>query len=361
MKITDETTIQKYYEALVNRDEAYLGSFYVGVKTTGIFCISTCRARKPKFENVDFYTEVKDVLNHGFRPCEICKPTENANTPTEEVLKALELLKTHSKEKIKDYQLRENGISPENLRRWFKKHYGITFHAYQRMLRINNAYQELKNGKKVTASALDNGYDSLSGFGYTFKKVTGKAPKNSQDHNIILLQRFTTPLGPMFAGATEKGLCMLEFVDRKMLESEFKDLQKRLNATILLGENDHIKQTIRELGEYFEGKRKEFTVPLDTPGSDFQNSVWSELLNVPYGETRSYQAQTNAIGNPKAIRAVATANGMNRISIIIPCHRIIGKNGELRGYGGGLERKRWLLDHERKHSGKMQGVQLKML
>ena len=348
MKVTDTHQVEKYYDALVNRNEEYVGIFYVGVKTTGIFCIATCRARKPKFENVEFYTEVKDLLHHGYRPCKVCKPTENSNEPPKEVLQALELIKINPKEKIKDYQLREAGLSPESLRRWFQKHYGITFHAYQRMLRVNNAFQELKKGKSVSHSALDAGYDSLSGFGYTFKKIVGKSPDLSKHQNIILIQRITTPLGPMFVCATEKGICMLEFVDRKMLETEFKDLQRLLKATILIGENEHIKQTQKELKEYFEGKRTTFEVALDMPGTAFQQSVWQELTQIPCGTTRSYQEQAVALNKPKAVRAVASANGYNRISIIVPCHRIIGKDGQLRGYGGGLERKQWLLDHERK-------------
>jgi AraC family transcriptional regulator, regulatory protein of adaptative response / methylated-DNA-[protein]-cysteine methyltransferase len=346
MQITDKPTIEKYYEALVNRNSAFLGTFLVGVKTTGIFCIPTCRARKPKLANVAFFTEMKELLQHGYRPCKICKPTENANEPTEEVQKALGLIETHPKEKIKDEMLRQNGISPETLRRWFQKHYGITFHAYQRMLRINNAYQELKGGKSVANSALENGYESLSGFAYTFNKLVGKAPVKGGEKNIILTQRITTPIGPMFVCATEKGICLLEFVDRKMLETEFKEIQQLLNATILIGENEHIQQTKKELQEYFDGKRSHFEVALDAPGTVFQQSAWNALLKVPFGETRSYQDQAIVLEKPNAVRAVASANGCNRISIIIPCHRIIGKDGQLRGYGGGLERKRWLLDHE---------------
>ena len=348
MQITDNSTIEKYYKALVERDSQFVGTFLVGVKTTGIFCIPTCRARKPKFENVEFFTEMKELLQHGYRPCKVCKPTQNSNEPPEEVQKALALIKANPKDKIKDYQLRQNGISPENLRRWFKKHYGITFHAYQRMLRINNAYQELKGGKSVTSSALENGYESLSGFGYTFKKVVGKTPTKVKEKNVVLVQRITTPLGAMFVCATEKGICLLEFVDRKMLETEFKDIQRLLNATILIGENEHIKQVKKELKEYFAGKRTTFEVALDAPGTAFQQSAWNALLKVPCGETRSYQDQAVALEKPKAVRAVASANGCNRIAIIIPCHRIIGKDGQLRGYGGGLERKRWLLDHEMK-------------
>jgi AraC family transcriptional regulator of adaptative response/methylated-DNA-[protein]-cysteine methyltransferase len=348
MLITDESKINAYYKALVDREPSYVGIFYVGVKTTTVFCIATCRARKPKRENVVFYTSFKEALDAGYRPCKICKPTENANQAPEPVEKAMKLVRNNPKEKISDYQLRQLQISPELVRRWFKKHYAMTFQAYQRMYRINSAFQELKGGKKTIDAAYDSGYDSLSGFGYTYKRVVGKSPKLSSENSVILISRLTTVLGPMFICATEKGICLLEFVDRRMLETEFKDLQRLLKANIIAGENRHIKQTKKELAEYFDGTRTSFGVSLDTPGTEFQNSVWNCLRLIPYGETCTYQQQAEKINNPKAFRAVASANGFNRVSIIVPCHRVIGKNGKLTGYGGGLERKRWLIEHEQK-------------
>ena len=346
MLVTDQEQIDKYYKALLERDAKFTGVFYVGVKTTSVFCLSICRARKPKLQNVVFYTSFKEALDAGYRPCKVCKPTENANEAPESVKKAMELVRLNPKEKVSDQQLRENEISPDLVRRWFKSHFGMTFQAYQRMYRINNAYKELKEGKTATNTAFDLGYESLSGFGYTYKKLVGKSPANSESSNIILISRITTPLGPMFVCSTEKGICLLEFVDRKMLETEFKDLQHRLKANIITGENNHIKQLRKELDEYFNGTRKEFDVALDTPGTDFQNRVWSLLQTIPCGQTASYKEQAEKLGNSGAVRAVANANGMNRISILIPCHRVIGSDGNLTGYGGGIERKKWLLDHE---------------
>jgi len=346
MLITDKNQINDYYQALVAREPSYVGIFYVGVKTTTIFCIATCRARKPKRENVEFYSSFKEALDAGYRPCKICKPTENANQAPEPVEKAMKLVRDNPKEKISDEQLRLLHISPELVRRWFKNHYSMTFQAYQRMSRINSAFQELKGGKKTIDAAFESGYDSLSGFGYTYKKVVGKSPKLSSDNAIIVISRLTTTLGPMFICATEQGLCLLEFVDRRMLETEFKDLQRLLKAKIIAGENRHIKQAKQELIEYFDGTRTTFDVALDTPGTEFQNSVWACLKLIPYGETRCYQQQAKRINNPKAVRAVASANGSNRIAIIVPCHRVIGKNGKLTGYSGGLARKRWLIEHE---------------
>ncbi len=175
--------------------------------------------------------------------------------------------------------------------------------------------------------------------------ITAKGVKK----NIILLERFTTKLGPMYIAATNKGVCLLEFTDCKMLESEFQSLRQRLKAVILPGQNSHIQLGKREVKQYLAGKLKKFTVQLDAPGTDFQQSVWKMLQTIPYGVTRSYAEQAKELGNPQAIRAVARANGMNRIALIIPCHRVIGSDGSLTGYAGGLPRKEWLLKMEQQN------------
>jgi len=350
MLITNKKDIKRYYKALLERNSQFTGIFYVGVKTTGIFCISTCRARKPRPENVVFYTEIRELLQNGYKPCKICKPTENAHHPPEDVVRALNLINGCPTLRLRDYQLRQKKLSPEKIRRWFKKNHNITFHTYERMLRINDAFQELRRGRSVANTAFDSGYESLSGLGYSFKSLTGVSPKDSNKKSIISIVRITTPLGPMFACATHRGICLLEFTDRRMLETELRDLQKFLDASILVGQNDHIKQLKTELIEYFGGTRKQFTVKLDTPGTRFQQAVWEELKQIPYGETRYYSEQAAHLNRYGAIRAVAAANGSNRVAIVIPCHRVIGKDGKLTGYGGGLERKKWLLKHERKNT-----------
>ncbi|MGZ5265007.1 MAG: methylated-DNA--[protein]-cysteine S-methyltransferase, partial [Kaistella sp.] len=164
---------------------------------------------------------------------------------------------------------------------------------------------------------------------------------------IIDLKRIETPIGTMYAAAVEEGICMLEFTDRKMLETEFKDLAKSLNASIVLGENLHFKILEAELKLYFAGKLKQFTVPLAPVGTEFQKSVWKILQQIPYGETWNYRKQSEVLGDAKKVRAVANANGMNKISILIPCHRVIGSNGTLTGYGGGIWRKQKLLELEK--------------
>lgn len=168
---------------------------------------------------------------------------------------------------------------------------------------------------------------------------------------MIKTTTIETPLGEMAAAATKDGICLLEFRNRPALESEFNKLALTFDETVKPGSNKHLRALKKQLKEYFKGKRKEFSLPLITPGTDFQLAVWEVLKKIPYGTTISYLEQSKLINNPEAARAVANANGSNRIAIIIPCHRVIGSDGGMVGYGGGIEKKRWLIDHERRHSG----------
>ncbi len=341
-----QLTHEIMYQAIIDKDASFEGLFITAVKTTGIFCRPTCSARKPKIENVVFFTTTKEAILHGYRPCKICKPLEtNGHTPAN-IKEILEQIHSNPSLKFKDFHLREKGIEPNSLRRWFIKNHGITFHAYQRLYRINSAFKKIKTGEAVTSTAYDSGYESLSGFADSFKSVFGVSPNKSKKQQLIDLIRINTPLGTMISCATEEGICLLEFTDRKMLETELKSLARLLNATIVQGNNTHFEKLQQELMEYFEGQRKDFSVPLHTPGSDFQVKVWKELRAIPYGTTRSYLEQAVRLQTPTAVRAIANANGMNRISIIIPCHRVIGSDGHLTGYGGGIWRKKWLIDFE---------------
>lgn len=192
--------------------------------------------------------------------------------------------------------------------------------------------------------------------GRTFRSPPGRACPGRRSGGwgklMIKTTIIQTPLGEMIAGATKDGICLLEFTDRRMLSTEVKDLERLLETTCEEGDNRNIKLLRKQLSEYFLGKRKEFSVPLVMPGTEFQQIVWKDLLNIPFGSTRSYQEHADILDRPGSVRAVANANGMNRIAIVIPCHRIIGSDGRLTGYGGGLKRKKWLLDHEKKYSGK---------
>jgi AraC family transcriptional regulator of adaptative response/methylated-DNA-[protein]-cysteine methyltransferase len=155
-----------------------------------------------------------------------------------------------------------------------------------------------------------------------------------------------TPVGVMVASASETHLLLLEFAHRKLLDAQLERVRRGIDCVFERGESPIIDMVRTQLDEYFRAERREFTVPLHTPGTPFQNRVWAELQRIPIGTTTSYSALARAIGQPSAVRAVARANGDNRIAIIIPCHRVIGSDGSLTGYGGGLQRKQQLLDLE---------------
>ena len=346
------STTDAFYDAYLNNDSRYEGIFFMAVKTTGIFCRPGCRAKTPKRQNVEFFSSTNDALKMGYRPCKKCRPMSPQGAMPEWVQQAVDLVAAEQDRRISDSELKQNQIDPARLRRWFKQNHKMTFQAYQRLLRIGRAYGQIKLGDKVVNSAFDNGYNSLSGFNETFKKVTGFAPSSSKNKKIIQMTRLLTPLGPMFAAASDDGLCLLEFTDRRALEKQMSRVQKRLVATFVTGEHKILIELQKQLDEYFQQLRTQFDIKLDVTGTDFQCSAWTSLLSIPYAETRSYHQQAVTLGKPGAVRAVGTANGMNAIAIVIPCHRVISKNGGLAGYGGGLWRKEYLLNLEKTNKNK---------
>jgi O-6-methylguanine DNA methyltransferase len=192
-----------------------------------------------------------------------------------------------------------------------------------------------------------SGVEVANGFGSAFAKIFGAAPGASASADILNLDWIESPVGPLLAGATREAVVLLEFSDRKILEEQLQVLRKRFAMAIAPGSNPRLAELRRQLGEYFAGQRRDFALPLCYPGTAFQEKVWNLLLRIPYGETWSYRELAQQAGDAKACRAVGTANGMNRIAIVIPCHRVVNSNGALGGYGGGLWRKQILLDLER--------------
>ena len=334
-------------QAVLARDSSYEGIFVLAVRSTGIFCRPGCPARTPNRGNMVFFPGPREALAHGFRPCLRCRPmAPRGETP--DALKALLAeVDADPGSRLRDRDLRARGLDPVAVRRWFRRHHGMTFHAYQRARRLAVALDHLSRGAPVTHAAFDSGYDSVSGFQDALKTLTGRSPARSRDALVVHLSQVTTPLGPMLLGATQDAVCLLEFTDRRMMETQLKRLESRLDCVFVPGGNDISRRLEEELGRYFQGDLTTFSTPLLFPGTPFQEAVWGGLREIPYGETRSYGEQARALGSPTAVRAVARANGDNRIAIVIPCHRVVGSDGSLTGYGGGLERKRFLLELER--------------
>ena len=334
------------YRALVARDPGYDGIFVVGVRSTGIFCRPVCPARKPRRENVDFFRDARAALAHGFRPCKRCRPLQPSGATPAAIAELLEAFEADPALRLRDGDLRARGLEPATVRRWFKQHHGMTFQAYQRARRVGAALGTLARGAGVTDTAFDSGFDSTSGFQDAVRRITGRSAAASRNATVVRLSRVLTPLGPMLLGSTDSGVALLEFTDRRMLETQLQRLARKRNCAFVPGETDAGRRLQQELAAYFEGRLTAFDTPLEPAGTEFQQAVWRVLKDIPYGETRSYGEQAIMLGRPSAVRAVARANGDNPIAIVVPCHRVIGADGTLTGYGGGLWRKRWLLHHE---------------
>jgi len=338
-----------YYQALIAKDTEYEGIFFVGVKTTGVFCRPTCPARKPKFEHCEFFETAEQALLASYRPCKRCHPLSHPNHVSGLIQKLVEAIENNPEKRWKNQDFQELSVDAATARRQFKKRFGMTFVAYARARRMGLAMKQIRAGDSVIGAQIEVGYESSSGFRDAFSRIMGAAPTSSGHHHILKASWLDTPLGPMIAISDADAIYLLEFVDRRGLEREVERLRQRTKSVILPGATQPIRSIEKELSLYFEGKLREFNTALFFLGSPFQKQVWEELKRIPYGETCSYSDIAKAIGNPSAFRAVARANGANQIALVIPCHRVINTNGDLGGYGGGLTRKEWLINHEKRN------------
>jgi AraC family transcriptional regulator of adaptative response/methylated-DNA-[protein]-cysteine methyltransferase len=341
------------YRALVERDQSFEGLFFACVRTTGIFCRPTCHARKPKPENVEFAPTIQEALHRGYRPCLLCEPMSAGLAAPNWLAPLIEDIKQHPDVRLRDHDLRVRGLDPVQVRRTFKRSFGMTFQAYQRACRLGTAMKALHDGTPTIDAGLDAGFESDSGFRDAFARVFGDTPGRARGKALLTAAWIETPLGPMLAIAGGAGLELLEFVDRRALETELRELRASTRfgrsaqaAAIVPGDHPTLKQTADQLGEYFAGTRREFDLPLAQHGSAFQLAAWRALCEIPYGETRSYTDMARRVGSPGAVRAIGRVNGQNQIAIVVPCHRVIRADGSLCGYGGGRWRKQWLIDHE---------------
>src|ERR1051326_8916765 len=303
------------YRALVNRDSSFEGIFFVGVRTTGIFCRPTCTAKKPAPENVDFFATSSEALDNGYRPCLRCHPLDRDAHPPRLIERLRAEVERAPDGRVTDKELASMAIDPSTARRQFKRYYGMTFQAYHRARRMGFALSEVRKGCRVHEARNGSGFQSESGFREAFTKLFGEPPTGAKTRSPLFAERIETPLGAMIAVA---------------------------------GEHRYLTQVREQLADYFAGKNLEFDIPLAPVGSGFQLRAWKILQAIPIGETRSYSWMAKSLGDENARRAVGRANGTNMICIIIPCHRVIRADGTLCGYGGGLWRKKWLLDHEKK-------------
>lgn len=347
-KTTTLPPIAEMERAYQERDDSFNGIFFLGVRTTGIFCRPTCPARNPLPKNVEYFATTREALAAGYRPCKRCRPLELDEQPAW-ACRLLDEIERNPSTRITDGELASRGLDPATVRRHFQRHFGMTFQAYARARRLAGALHHLRAGTPLDKVVFASGYESHSGFRDAFARTFGSTPRNGRNRDCIQLAWLKSPLGPLVAGATAEGVCLLEFTDQPRLDTQLAALGKLFAVPAVPGMNGHLRQLTQELESYFAGSLWHFSVPLVYPGTDFQESVWNELRRIPYGETRSYEELAAAMGRRTGQRAVGRANGLNRIAIVIPCHRVIRKDGHLGGYGGGLRRKQCLLALEKRN------------
>ena len=334
------------WAAFMRRDRGWDGRIIGAVKTTGIYCKPSCPAKRPKRENVDFYATGDEARAAGFRPCLRCKPDE-VGRDRAAVARAVKLIEQAEEAPSLQDLADAVGYAPHHFQRLFKRDLGLSPAEYTRALRNKRAETALKANGRVTDAIYDAGYSGPSGFYSDAKERLGMTPSAWRDGGrgeTIRWTSFDSPIGPMLIATTSKGICRLTFDDS---EASLKRLFPR--ATVVRDDGG-LKELVEGALTAIEHPAAAPELPIDVAGTAFQEKVWRELRKIPLGETRSYAEIAAAIGQPKAVRAVGTANGDNHVAVLIPCHRVIRSDGTLGGYAGGLDRKRQLLDAEGHHT-----------
>lgn len=336
------------YQALLARDANFDGRAYVGVTSTGVFCRLTCPARKPKRENCRFYQSIADCIAAGYRPCKRCHPLAPAAEGDPMIGKLLAALQADPARRWSEADVAEAGFDPSTVRRVFKRQYGVTFLEMARQARLRTGAAVLPSGGRVIDAQLEAGYESPAAFRAAFGRLLGMPPGQFATKDALLRADWIdTKMGVMIAVSDARALHLLEFAERRALPGELKRLHDHAKGRLGFGRFAPTDQIEAELQEFFDGRSAQFDTALAPLGTPFTKEVWRALRDIPAGETRSYSEIARAMGRPEATRAVARANGANPIAIVIPCHRVLGADGSLTGYGGGLWRKQALIELER--------------
>lgn len=337
---------QTLYAALEARDPAYDGRAFVGVVTTGIFCRLSCPARNPKPENCRFFATAGECIEAGFRACKRCRPLAQISDADPLIADLLKALDAQPDRRWSEKDIVNMGLDPSTVRRVFKRHLGMTFLELARHRRLREGFTTLGQGGRVVDAQIGAGFSSASAFRDAFARLTGRAPGAFRADALLKADWIETPLGAMIAVSCPHRLHLLEFIDRKALPRELARLDQPGRGGIGLGRNPPTDRIEAELAAYFAGQSAGFSTPLQFHGTAFEKEMWAALMQIPAGEIRSYSDLARAIGRPGSVRAVARANGANQLAIVVPCHRVLGADGSLTGYGGGLWRKQRLIEIE---------------
>ena len=344
--------------ALAARDRAYDGLFVFAVTTTGVFCRPSCSARPARPEHLRFFPDADSAVTSGFRPCKRCRPMDIA--PGLSVLvKAAQYIEAHADERLTLGELsRQAGLSPSYFQRVFKAAFGVSPKAYQDAIRMKRFKVALKEGDDVTGAIFSAGFGSISRVYGEEARSLGMTPTayraRGTGETIAYAYR-DTALGPIMMAATARGVCFVQF------GKDLGNLLEQLRAEFpMAGLITSAAQDAPELDAWIEALDAHINqgaprpdLPLDMYGTAFQMKVWQFLLSVKEGDMISYSDLAARIEQPKAVRAVASACAANRIGVLVPCHRVLRGNGDLGGYRGGVERKRALLDMERRSAVKV--------
>jgi AraC family transcriptional regulator, regulatory protein of adaptative response / methylated-DNA-[protein]-cysteine methyltransferase len=330
------------WAAFMRRDRTWDGRVIGAVKTTGIYCKPSCPARRPKRENVEFFVSGEDARAAGYRSCQRCKPDE-VGRDREAVAKAVKLIEQAEEAPSLAEVAEAVGYAPHHFQRLFKRDLGVSPAEYARGLRNRRTEAALKSNGRVTDAVYDAGYSGPSSFYSDAKERLGMTPsawRNGGRGETIRWTHFDSPLGQMLIAATSKGICRLTFDDSE------ESLRRLFPHASIVEDAGGMRELVEGALEAIEKPLAARDLPIDVAGTAFQEAVWRELRKIPAGETRSYAEIAAAIGHPKAVRAVGSANGDNHVCVLIPCHRVIRSDGSLGGYGGGIERKKKLLASE---------------
>ena len=328
------------WQAFEERSRRFDGQFVGAVVTTGIYCRPSCPARRPRRENVRFFADCASAVAAGFRACLRCKPDEVSRDQAA-IARATALLDA-AEEPLRLETLAEQvGYAPHHFQRLFTRAVGVSPAAYARAARLKRAERALEETGTVTQAIYQAGYAAPSRFYAEAGQQLGMTPSAWRDGGAGETIRWTvadSAVGRMLVAVTERGICRLTF------EKDEEALRRRFPKALLV--EDAGAPLIRAALEAVAEPGRRHALPMDVSGSAFQQRVWAELSKIPPGETRSYADIAKAVGQPGAVRAVGTANGLNPIAVLVPCHRVVRSDGSLGGYAGGLDRKRQLLKAE---------------
>jgi AraC family transcriptional regulator of adaptative response/methylated-DNA-[protein]-cysteine methyltransferase len=345
-----DSTDRERWSAVVDRDRRADGTFVYAVTSTGVFCRPGCPSRLPRRHRVRFFDTPSDAQRAGFRPCRRCRPDASPEAPriTAAVQRTARYLQTHADEVVSLKTLAAAArVSPSHLQRQFTRLLGLSPREYQAACRADRFRRELRAGRDVTSALYEAGYGSPSRVYESRPTGQGMSPAGYRQggHGTdIGYTIVTSALGRLLVAATARGICAVKLGDSdKALEDGLRD--EFPSATL---RRDAIVQRawVAELVNSTKRADREIDLPLDVRGTAFQWRVWRELQRIPFGETRSYSDVARALGQPSAARAVARACATNPVALAVPCHRVVGKDGQLSGYRWGVERKRRLLSIE---------------